>query len=111
MTSLLSVSKPLAPLGEWKSLWTVFNVSALTNHITFPVDLDTLDDFYNSSYQIGSSFPYRPIPFTIKLGKRYDDKKRSDVEGAYEKLKNGTYTFYDSRQNLRYLMRSQFTNE
>lgn len=32
-------------------------------------------------------------------------------EGTYEKLVNGTYSLYESKESLRYLMRSRFTNE
>ena len=77
---------------------------------SFAVELDTLDDFYNIPYPVGSAYKYRSMLFTRKLGKRYESYG-SDVEGPYEKLRNGTYSLYDSRQNLRYLMRSQFTNE
>ena len=44
------------------------------------------------------------------VGSRYE-AYRSDVEGAYEKLGNGTYSLFESRQKLNYLMRSRFTNK
>ena len=74
---------------------------------------DTIEDFYKSPYPVGSLYKYSSknrASFWVKLGSRYESYS-SDVEGAYEKLANGTYSFFDSKQNLRYLMRSQFTNE
>ena len=77
---------------------------------------DTIEDFYDSPYPVGSMYKYKSnngasfSSFWVKLGSRYESYS-SDVEGAYEKLANGTYSFFDSKQNLRYLMRSQFTNE
>ena len=44
------------------------------------------------------------------LGSGYESYA-SDIEGAMEKLADGAYSIFDSRQYLRYLMRSQFTNE
>ena len=74
---------------------------------------DTIEDFYNSPYPVGSMYKYartNGASFWDKLGSRYESYS-SDVEGAYEKLANGTYSFFDSKQNLRYLMRSKFMNE
>ena len=76
-------------------------------------NVDTIEDFYNSPYPVGSMYKYKSnngASFWDKLGSRYESYSY-DVEGAYEKLGNGTYSFFDSKQNLRYLMRSQFTNE
>ena len=47
---------------------------------------------------------------------RIDDEGRyagygKDPEGAHEKLGNGTYSFYESKESLMYTMRSRFTNE
>ena len=78
---------------------------------------DTLEDFYNSPYMIGSSWK------SSGVGKpgwafetRIDDEGRyegygKDPEGAHEKLGNGTYSFFESKESLMYTMRSQFTNE
>ena len=75
---------------------------------------DTIEDFYNSPYPVGSMYKYCTNTCTTtfwgSLGSKYESYS-SDVEGAYAKLANGTYSFFDSKQNLRYLMRSQFTNE
>ena len=51
-----------------------------------------------------------------KFETRIDDEGRyegygKDPEGAHEKLGNGTYSFFDSKESLMYTMRSQFTNE
>ena len=35
----------------------------------------------------------------------------ADVEDAYAKLFNGTYSLFESRESLRYLIRSRFTNK
>ena len=76
---------------------------------------DTIEDFYNSPYPVGSIKKYvsrhgETTTLWSALGSRYESYS-SDVEGAYAKLANGTYSFFDSKQNLRYLMRSLFTNE
>ena len=71
---------------------------------------DIIDDFYQSPFPVGSMYKYSQDSFLGPLGSRYESYS-SDVEGAYAKLANGTYSLFDSKQNLRYLMRSQFTNE
>ena len=83
-------------------------ISSLSSPLS---NLDTIEDFYNSPYPVGSMYKYaHGATFWGALGSRYESYS-SDVEGAYAKLANGTYSFFDSKQNLRYLMRSQFTNE
>ena len=60
---------------------------------------------------MGSYFKYKNAAekFVTELGNRYESYA-SDVEGAYEMLENGTYSIFDSKQSLRYLIRSLFTN-
>ena len=71
---------------------------------------DTIDDFYNSPYPIGSYYKYIFGKFETSLGSRYEGYN-SDIQSAYAKLGNGTYSFFESKANLMYIMRSQFTNE
>ena len=77
---------------------------------------DTLEDFYNSPYMIGSSWKSsgRGPGWTFET--RIDDEGRyegygKDPEGAHEKLGKGTYSFFESKESLMYTMRSRFTNE
>ena len=64
---------------------------------------DTIEDFYTSPFPVGSvyKYSYENSTFLDTLGSRYESYS-SDVEGAYAKLANGTYSFFDSKQNLRY---------
>ena len=72
---------------------------------------DTLEDFYNIPYPVGSRFKLpNEHESWQSFGNRYESYA-SDVEGAYEKLANGIYSFLDSSDYLRHLMRSRFTNE
>ena len=72
--------------------------------------LDTLEDFYNSPYPVGSQFIYGETPRETELGSSYGGYF-NDIEGAYAKMMNGTYSLLESRESLRYLMRSRFTNQ
>ena len=77
---------------------------------------DTLEDFYNSPYMIGSSWKGSGRGPGWAFETRIDDEGRyegygKDPEGAHEKLGNGTYSFFDSKESLMYTMRSRFTNE
>ena len=78
------------------------------------VILDKLEDFYNLPYPVGSLYKgfgdLRRTEFSIAVADRRE-AYASDIQSAYARLENGTYTFYESRQSLRYLMRNQFTNE
>ena len=80
----------------------------------FLLFLDNLEDFYNLTYPVGSLYrgggDLHQTEFSIAVEPRRE-AYASDIQGAYARLENGTYTFYESRQSLRYLMRSQFTNE
>ena len=71
--------------------------------------LDTIEDFYNSPYPVGSYFKYGEWDL-LTHGSGYESYA-PDIEGAYAKLGNGTYSLLESRDSLRYLMRSRFTNE
>ena len=73
---------------------------------------DKIEDFYKSPHPVGSYFKYQNAAetFVTTLGSRYESYA-SDVEGAYEKLENGTYSIFDSKQSLNYLIRNLFTNK
>ena len=73
------------------------------------VHLDIIEDFYNSPYPVGSYFKYGGGARELPLGSSYESYA-SDVDAAYDKLENGTYSLFESRDSLRYLMRSRFTN-
>ena len=52
--------------------------------------LDTLEDFFNSPYPVGSYYKYNvgdPNAITEALGSIYEGYA-SDVEGAYAKMEN-----------------------
>ena len=72
--------------------------------------LDTLEDFYNSPYPVGSQFIYETGPRVNELGSSYGSYF-NDIEGAYAKMENGTFSLLESRLSLRYLMRSRYTNK
>ena len=75
---------------------------------------DNLEDFYNLPYPVGSLYRGSAKLRQTEFSKAVYDRRESyasDIQGAYARLENGTYTFYESRQSLRYLMRSEFTNE
>ena len=83
--------------------------------IIFLSTSDNLEDFYNLPYPIGSLYysgsdGLDQTEFSIAVADRRE-AYATDIIGAYARLENGTYTFFESRQSLRYLMRSQFTNE
>ena len=71
---------------------------------------DTIEDFYNSPYPVGSYYKYIFGTFETSLGSRYEGYN-ADVKSADSRLENGTYSFFESKANLMYIMRSQFTNE
>ena len=71
---------------------------------------DTIEDFANNPFNIGSIFKYPKSNLPTELRNKYTSYSE-DVEGGYAKLGNGTFSFLESRESLRYLMRSQFTNK
>ena len=78
---------------------------------------DTLEDFANSPYKVGSWYKYTevkenliPNPNVIKIGQKYESYAEN-VEGAYSKLGSGTYSLLESRDSLIFLIRNRFTNK
>ena len=51
-----------------------------------------------------------PGPRVNELGSSYESYY-NDIEGAYAKMGNGTFSLLESRLSLRYLMRSRYTNK
>ena len=48
--------------------------------------------------------------YLAKINEKYE-VYQDDVEGAYAKLGNGTYSLMESKASLVHLMRSRFTNK
>ena len=83
---------------------------------------DTLEDFANNPYQIGSVWPYGeliqygygeralPNPVLLKMSLKYGTYN-NDIDGAYAKLGSGTYSLLESKVALNYLIRDRFTNK
>ena len=75
---------------------------------------DTLEDFAYSPFTVGSFFRYftdmTQNSYLAKINEKYE-VYQDDVEGAYAKLGNGTYSLMESKASLVHLMRSRFTNK
>ena len=73
---------------------------------------DSLADFANSPWPVGSFFRYFNSfenSYLAKINERYE-VYADYVDDAYARLGNGTYSIMESRSSLVHLQRQRFTN-